>query len=105
MLEELLDKWKAKLSKLEDKWWDLNFPDPARRAQEKILSALARVETGELQAGAEGSPKLPLPQGPPPTFTLPGWWTHPKLREWSGKSALRLLRDCTQSNFPTNLHC
>ena len=69
-LEERLDEWKGELRKLEDKWWELNYPDPARRAKEKLLRALARAEPGEGRAGAGSRPRPPLPPGPPPPLGL-----------------------------------
>ena len=48
----------------------MNYPDPARRAKEKLLRALARAEPGEGQAGAGSRPRPPLPPGPPPPLGL-----------------------------------
>jgi hypothetical protein len=63
-LEERLDEWKSELRKHEDKWWELNYPDPARRAKEKLLRAFARLDQVGGRAEAGSRPKPPLPPGP-----------------------------------------
>jgi hypothetical protein len=69
-LEERLDEWKSELRKHEDKWWELNYPDPARRAKEKLLRAFARLDQVGGRAEAGSRPKPPLPPGPPPPLGL-----------------------------------
>lgn len=63
------DEWHLLLKAAEDEWWELNFPDPARRAQERL--ALNYQRTG-IQEGLGGPPrsKPPPPPGPPPPLEL-----------------------------------
>jgi len=86
-LEERLEEWRTLLRKHEDEWWELNFPDPARRAQEKISRGFQRLEGAERQTGTVSRPKPPLPPGPPPplSFTDP-----PEIREAELRARLEI---------------
>jgi hypothetical protein len=69
-LEERLEEWRAQLRKHEDSWWELNFPDPARRAQERISWGFQRSEGGERRTASSHRPKPPPPPGPPPPLNF-----------------------------------
>jgi hypothetical protein len=69
-LEENKLDWQQRLKAAEEEWWELNFPDPARRAQEKLALKYQRTGIQEAQAGLSQKPRPPLPPGPPPPLDL-----------------------------------
>jgi hypothetical protein len=69
-LEENKLDWQQRLRAAEEEWWELNFPDPARRAQEKLALKYQRTGIQEGPGSSNSKPRPPLPPGPPPPLEL-----------------------------------
>ena len=86
ILEEQAQEWVNLLRKAEDEWWELNFPDPARRAQEKLAVGYQRAGG---QEGRRGNPKPPPPPGPPPPLE---YIDPPEVQEILSRARIALIQ-------------
>lgn len=69
-LEADLRYWQEELQSAEDAFWELNCPDPALRAQERLRANLRRAanQRGPWDGGVR--PRPPPPPGPPPPLEI-----------------------------------
>ena len=91
-LEADFQHWREELKAAEDAFWELNCPDPALRAQERLRANFRRVANQRDQGTGSGRPKPPPPPGPPPPLDI---FTAP-ITPFSGVSAAKILPANTQ---------